>query len=60
MPFFALIILNHGQFMCQLISEILEFVSPMNPYHDAVVVTRVNMENETENILGKQVLLPPF
>ena len=51
---------NLGQFMCQLISEILEFMSPMNPYHDAVVVTRVNMENETEKIMGKQALLPPF
>ncbi|KAJ7416290.1 hypothetical protein BTVI_35949 [Pitangus sulphuratus] len=44
-----------GQFMCLLTSEFLEFMSPMNPY-DAVIVTAVNEEDGSENILGRVII----
>lgn len=60
MSFLALTTPSLVQFMYQLISDFLEFMCPVNLYHHAVAVTRVNMENKTEKILGKQALLPPF
>lgn len=60
MYFFSLIMLTLGQFKCQLISEFLEFVSPVNPYHDAVVGSRVYKDTGTENTLGKKALFPLY
>lgn len=58
MSFFALILLTLGQFKCQLISDFWEFVSPMNPYHDVVVGSRVYKDTGTKNTLGKKALFP--
>lgn len=56
MSFFALILLTLGQFKCQLISDFWGLVSPMNPYHDVVVGSRIYKDTGTENTLGEKAL----